>query len=201
MEDSFTGEGDGAEDVVAPTSAETAEEQSARPTVNREVDKSFCCWPDTSTGESTSQQTRWAAKILRGESAIFLKCRQWIIIDLGGIQQYYFQRTSKHLRKYKKTQPSFNTGSGTNFVFPKHPKGESRRRWWFRCNSSEISRNVVLGDFAQPFVHWKVFAVVLMTKKEKNNESGCYWLNIYFEEYLLTVCIRPVNQPNQHYEN
>ena len=100
MYDSFTAEGDGVEDAVAPTSAETGEDRSAKPTVNgkwrNRSDADLTHLQEMRHSKSTSQQTRWAAKIFRGESAIFLKCCHWAIIDLGGIRQYFSRKTSKH---------------------------------------------------------------------------------------------------------
>ena len=74
MDDSFTAEDDGVEDAVAPTSAETAEDRSAKPTVNwkwrNRSDADLTHLQDMRHSKSTSQQTRWTAKIFRGESTI-----------------------------------------------------------------------------------------------------------------------------------
>ena len=100
MDDSFTTESDGVEDAVAPTWAETAEDRSAKLTVNRKwrnrSDADLTHLQEMRHSKSTSQQTRWTAKIFWGESAIFLKCRHRIIIDLGGIRLYFSRKTSKH---------------------------------------------------------------------------------------------------------
>ena len=127
MDDSFTAEGDGVEYAVAPTSAETAEDRSAKPTVNRKwrnrSDADLTYLQEMRHSKSTSQQTRWAAKIFRGESDIFLKCRHWIIIDLGGIRQYFSRKTSKHYENIKtsRNRPSILVPVQT-LCFPNIPK-------------------------------------------------------------------------------
>ena len=61
MDDSFTAVGNGVEDPVAPTSAETAEDRSAKPTVNRKwrnrSDADLTHLQEMRHSKSTSQQT------------------------------------------------------------------------------------------------------------------------------------------------